>query len=149
MLPAKKKAEENEEALGRSRGGLSSKLHIAVDALGNPLRFFLTAGQDADIGQAMPLLIGYNPAAVVADKAYDSNDLVDYIVSIEAQVVIPPRRNRKEKREIDTNLYKDRNKIERFINKLKQCRRIATRYEKKAINFLAFVYFAATRILLL
>jgi transposase len=137
------------EALGRSRGGFSSKLHSIVDALGNPLRFSLTPGQHSDITQAETLLGSYDPDAVVADKAYDSDPFIEYIELREADPVIPPRRNRKEKREIDENLYKDRNKIERFINRLKHYRRIATRYEKTARNYLAFVYVASMRILLL
>ena len=148
MLPVKKSTASN-EALGRSRGGFSSKLHIIVDALGNPLRFRLTVGQRSDITQAETLLDSYDPDAVVADKAYDSDLFIEYIETLDADAVIPSRRNRKEKREIDENLYKDRNKIERFINRLKHYRRIATRYEKTGRNYLAFVYVASIRILLL
>ena len=149
MQPAKKKMTALDEALGRSRGGFSSKLHIAVDALGNPLRFTLTQGQRSDVTQAPALLDSYQPAAVVGDKAYDCDALIAIIEARGAEVVIPSRRNRKEKREIDTNLYKDRNKIERFINRLKHYRRVATRYDKTARNYLAFVYVASINILLL
>ncbi len=148
MLPVKKNTAAN-EALGRSRGGFSSKLHSIVDALGNPLRFSLTPGQHSDITQAETLLASYDPNAVIADKAYDSDPFISFVELKEAEPVIPPRCNRKEKREIDENLYKDRNKIERFINRLKHYRRIATRYEKTARNYIAFVCVASARILLL
>ncbi len=85
----------------------------------------------------------YKPGAVIADKGYDCDALLTFIHSKGAEAVIPSRRNRKEKRQIDDNLYKDRNKIERFFNRMKHFRRIATRYEKTARNYLAFVHLAA------
>ena len=149
-----KKSTAEDEALGRSRGGFSTKLHAAVDALGNPLGFTLTPGQCADITQAEalvePLLVaGTEVEAVIADKGYDSDAFVAYVEAREAEAVIPSRRNRKEQRELDRNLYKDRNKVERFFNRLKHYRRVATRYEKTARNYLAFVYLASTMIWLL
>lgn len=149
MRQAKKKTTADDEALGRSRGGFTSKIHAIVDALGNPLRFTLTPGQRNDSTQAEPLLDSYQPAAVIADKAYDSNAILTMIESRGAEAVIPSRRNRLIIREIDTNLYKDRNKIERFFNRLKHYRRIATRYDKKAQNYLSFIYAASVRVLLL
>jgi transposase len=137
------------EALGRSRGGFSTKLHAAVDALGNPLGFVLTPGQRADITQAEHLIEPHQVEAVIADKGYDSAALVAYVEAREAEAVIPSRRNRKEQREIDRNLYKDRNKVERFFNRLKHYRRVATRYEKTARNYLSMVYLASTMIWLL
>ena len=137
------------EALGRSRGGFSSKLHAACDALGNPRRFLLTPGQDADHGQAQGLLGEDKPGAVVADKGYDSKSFAEFIQQRNAEVVIPSRKNNKKPRAIDKNLYKDRNKVERFFNKMKNYRRIATRYDKTADSFLSFVYVAASMILLL
>jgi transposase len=144
-----KKSTAEEQALGRSRGGFSTKLHAAVDALGNPLGFTLTPGQRADITQAERLLEPHPVEAVIADKGYDSAAFVAYIESREAEAVIPSRRNRKEQRQIDENLYKDRNKVERFFNRLKHYRRIATRYEKTARNYLSMVYLASTMIWLL
>ena len=109
------------EALGRSRGGFTTKLHAAVDALGNPLGFVLTPGQRADITQAEALVAPYAaPGAVIADKGYDSGAFVAFVEAREAEAVIPSRRNRKEHREIDANLYADRNKIERFFGRLKE-----------------------------
>lgn len=107
MRPVKKST-ATAEASGRSRGGFSSKLHAAVSALGNPLRFILTPGQEADITQAEALVEPYSARAVIADKGYDSDDLVSFIQAREAEAVIPPRRNRNHPREIDDNLYKDR-----------------------------------------
>lgn len=154
MQRVKKTTAEN-EALGRSRGGFSTKLHVAVDALGNPVGFTLTPGQYADITQAEALIeIGESRsgdplAAVIADKGYDSAKLVAFVEAREATAVIPARRNRKEQREIDENLYKDRNKVERFINRVKHYRRVATRYEKTGRNYLAFVYVASAMVWLL
>ncbi len=144
-----KKSTNEAEALGRSRGGFSTKLHAAVDALGNPLGFTLTPGQRADITQAEALVEPHSPGAVIGDKAFDSDAFIAFVEAKEAEAVIPSRRNRKEQREIDENLYKDRNKIERFFNRIKHYRRIATRYEKTGRNYLAFVYLASIMTLLL
>jgi len=89
------------------------------------------------------------PAAVIADKGYDSNRFAKMIEQTGAEVVIPSRTNSKEPRSIDENVYKDRNKIERFFNRIKHYRRIATRYDKSAASFLAFLQLTATMTLLL
>lgn len=122
---------------------------MAVDALGNPRRFVLTPGQRADITQAEALIGEDRPEAVIADKGYDADALLELIEVLEAEAVIPPKRNRKHKREYDRNLYADRNKIERFIGRVKHYRRVATRYDKKAKNYLAFVQVASIMTLLL
>ena len=115
--------------MGQSRGGLTTKIHSAVDALGNPLRSILTAGQDSDIIQAPALIEGLDPNMVIADKAYDTNDFIQMIQDMGAMVVIPVRSNRNQQPECDYHWYKDRNLLERFFNKIKQFRRIAKRYE--------------------
>lgn len=138
----------DDQALGRSRGGFGTKVHIAVDALGNPVRVILTGGQVADVTQGAALVAGIKAEHVIADKGYDSNELVGEIEASGAKAVIPPRSNRKEKRKYDKHLYKDRNLVERFINRVKQCRRIATRYEKTARNYMAFWQLASIIILL-
>ena len=148
-MPQVKKTTAQAEALGRSRGGFSSKLHACCDALGNPRRFILTPGQDSDHGQAQELLGDDEPGAVVADKGYDSQSFASFIEQRKAEVVIPTRSNAKAPRKIDRNLYKDRNKVERFFNRMKHYRRIATRYDKTATSFLSFIYVAASMILLL
>jgi putative transposase len=132
--------------LGRSRGGLSTKIHAASDALGNPLRLIASPGQRNDIAFAHELVDGFQVNAAMADKGYDADHLHDKIASAGAQVVIPPKRNRKIQRAYDRDLYKERNLIERFFNKLKQFRRIATRYDKLLVNFIGFVKLAAIAI---
>jgi putative transposase len=125
---------------------LTTKIHALVDALGNPLRIHLTPGQWADSPQALALLTDFSPLAVVADKAYDTNNIVQALDKQGVQVVIPPKANRLEQRAYDENLYQDRNKIERFFNLLKGYRRIATRYDKTAASFLAFIHLACALI---
>ena len=129
-------------------GGWTTKIHAVVDALGNPLRIILSVGQRADITQAKSLLAGYETNAVLADRGYDANELIDWLEQAHTEVVIPAKKNRLVDRRIDENLYKDRNKVERYFNKLKQYRRVATRYEKTALSFAGFVYLASTLILL-
>jgi transposase len=128
--------------IGRSRGGLTTKLHVAVDALGNPLRLILSAGQLADIEQAKALIKGLPACYIVADKGYDSDAFVAAISAQGGQAVIPPRSNRCDPRPFDRHLYRDRNLIERFFSRIKQFRRIATRYDKLAKSFLSFIHLA-------
>ncbi len=134
--------------MGRSRGGFSTKIHILVDALGNPVEFILTGGQEADVTHAEQLMKGQKVGAFIADKAYDSDAVVGAAKRQGAEAVIPSKKNRKVPREYDKHLYKDRKKVEWFINLLKQYRRVATRYEKTARNFLGFVHLASIMILL-
>jgi transposase len=136
------------EALGRSRGGFSTKIHVACDGLGKPVTIILTPGQDSDIAQGPALIENSNATKVIADKGYDSDAFIDAIQAKQAEAVIPPRRNRNEERPYDREAYKGRNVVERFINVMKQCRRVATRYEKTARNFLGIVQFAAIFVLL-
>ena len=110
-----------------------------MDALGNPVALSLTPGQAADITQAEPLLEGLEPEALLADKGYDSDALVESLESREIAPVIPPKANRKEPRACDFALYRERNLVERFFNKLKHYRAIATRFDKLATTFLAGV----------
>lgn len=138
-----------DQALGRSRGGFGTKLHIGVDGLGNPVELILSGGQEADINQGKALINDHNPKAVIADKGYDADHFVAAIEASGAEAVIPPKKNRIFKREYDKHLYKERNLAERFINRIKQYRRVATRYEKTARNFLGFVHVAAIMVLLL
>jgi putative transposase len=132
--------------LGRSRGGLSTKIHAATEALGLPVRLIGSPGQRNDIAFAHDLIDGFNADAAIGDKGYDADPLVDRIAEAGTEVVIPPKRNRKIQRPYDTDLYKERNRIERFFNKLKQFRRVATRYDKLLANFMGFVKLAAIAI---
>jgi transposase len=108
----------------------------------------LTAGQVSDVTQAEALLEGTAPEVVIADKGYDSQAVVDLIRRKGAEAVIPTRKNHLLPRVIDSDRYKDRNLAERFWAKMKQYRRVATRYEKTARNFLGFVHLASIMLLL-
>lgn len=131
------------QALGRSRGGFGTKIHCLVDALGNPVKFTLTGGERADCFQALPLLEGRTAKAVLADKGYDAGYVVEAVTARGAEVVIPPMRHRRKIREYDRFLYNERNLIERMFGKLKHFRGIATRYNKLAVSFMAFIQLAA------
>jgi transposase len=133
------KKDGEDQAIGRSRGGLTTKIHAVVDALGNPVALSLTPGQAADITQAEPLLDEIEPEAFLADKGYDSDALVATLKTRRITPVIPPKANRKEPRQTDFALYCERNLVERFFQKLKQYRAIATRFDKLANTFLAGV----------
>ena len=119
-----------------------------MSGLGLPARLTLSPGQDADITHAGGLLEGLAPAVVIADKGYDKQALVDAIEAGGAEAVIPTLKTRKVQRDIDTDRYKDRNLVERFWANIKHYRRVATRYEKTAQNFLAFVHLASFMVLL-
>ena len=123
---------------------MTTKVHALVDALGNPLRVVLGPGQQADCRRAADLLVAAKGAGnVLADKAYDTDAVVASVVALGAQVVIPSKKNRLVQRVIDRNLYRDRNKVERFFSRLKQFRRLATRYDKTACSFLGMLHFVS------
>ena len=141
--PAPKKARED-QAIGRSRGGLSTKIHALVDALGNPIRFVLTGGEAHDLAGADELLPGMQTGILIADKAFDADQRVlEPLAAAGKTAVIPPKGNRKVSRDYDHDLFKARHLIENFFARLKQYRAIATRYDKTARNFLAAVQLAA------
>jgi transposase len=129
---------------------LSTKIHATVDALGNPLGFYLTGGQACDLDGADVLLPQLDSDTLLTDKGYDADERV-LIPWQQAgkTAVIPPKANRKVQREYDKELYKARHLIENFFQKLKQYRAIATRYDKTARNFLAAVYLVAAAIWLI
>ena len=131
-----------EQELGRSKGGFTTKLHAACDALGNPVRFFLTAGQRSAYTKARDLIEGKTMKALLADKGYDANYMIEAASNVGAEAVIPPRAGRKIKREYDSDLYKERNLIERMFNKMKNFRRVATRYDKLDVAYMAFALIA-------
>lgn len=124
---------------------MSTKINATVDALGNPTGFVLTPGQACDLDGADVLLPQIKADVLIGDKGFDADDRV--IIPLQQAgktVVIPPKTNRKQPRPYDTDLYKARHLIENFFARLKQFRAIATRYDKRAINFLAGVYLAST-----
>lgn len=133
-----------EQALGRSRGGPTTKIHLICDAHGNPFRFHLTAGQVHDVTVAPHLLaqVGVLGEYVIADKGYDSDQFREKIRESGSQPVIPGRGNRKQPIEYDPELYKARSLIEHAFCHLKRFRAVATRYEKLARNFAGMVSLA-------
>ena len=128
--------------MGRSRGGLTTKIHLLANELGLPVDFLIAGGQVNDCTQAIPLLDQHKAEAVLADKGYDADAIVERVEAMGAKVVIPPKRNRKVQREYDKDLYKQRNRIERCFSKLKCFRRFATRYERSKAPFSALVALA-------
>ena len=133
--------------MGRSRGGLTTKIHALTDARGLPIQFLLTPGQAHDLLGADILLIDLGEGDVLlGDKAYDADWLRQRIEAQGAAPNIPDKSNRKERHCFSKALYKERNRVERFFNKIKHFRRIATRFEKNAQNYLAMIKLASIRI---
>jgi transposase len=131
----------NQQAIGRSRGGLSTKIHALTDALGNPTRVLLTPGQAHDLVGSDVLLTDLSAGAVIAD-----NRVIQPLKQAGIEAVIPPKSKRRTVRNYDRELYKARHLIENFFCKLKHFRAIATRYDKLARNFQAAIQFTATLI---
>ena len=145
MQRAQKRGSED-EAIGRSRGGPSTKINAAVDAHGNPLRFILTGGQVHDSKQWEALIEGFEFDKLLADKGYDSDRFRAAIAAAGAEVVIPSIGSRSKPIPYDKVTYKDRNLVERFFCLIKQFRRIATRYEKTATSFAGMLFLAGAMI---
>ena len=123
---------------------MSTKIHATADALGNPLSFHLTPGQACDLDGSDVLLPPLTAQTILADKGYDAdNRVITPLIAQGKTVVIPSKSNRIAPREYDLDLYKARHLIENFFAKLKQYRAIATRYDKRAVNFLGAIYLAA------
>jgi transposase len=127
---------------------LTTKIHALVDALGNPVEVMLSPGQDHDLTCAESLIEAVDPGALIADKAFDADAFIAVLNDRAIVPVIPSKSNRKTPRPCDFALYCERNLIERFFNKLKHFRAIATRYDKLAKIFLAGVHLACAAILL-
>ena len=140
------KGSQAQEALGRSKGGFTTKIHALVDALGNPLKFILTPGQRNDITQTQDLTKDITNTTVIADKGYDANYLIESLENQQCQAVIPPKKNRKNPRTYDTHIYKERHLIECFFSKIKHFRRIFSRFDKSAKIFLDFLNFVGSLI---
>lgn len=135
-----------EQALGRSRGGFSCKIHVVVDALGNPLRLRLTAGQRHDSTQSKLLVDGLAFQCVIADRGYAAAEFIDHLLALGIQVVIPPHQRAKLTRDYDRWLYRERHLVECFFNKIKHFRRIFSRFEKLDCSYLGFLHFVSTLI---
>jgi transposase len=132
---------------GSVRGGLTNKIHAVVDTNGLPVRLALTAGEAHDNRLAGRLLSRLKSGTMLlADRGYDANWIRALASKRGAWANIPPRRYRNEPICFSPHLYRARNLVERFFNRIKQCRRIATRYDKLAANYLAFVQLASIRL---
>ncbi len=133
--------------MGRSRGGLTSKIHAVVDTNGLPVHLGLTSGEAQDNRLFSVLLSRSNPrTTLLADREYDADWIRALARQQGAWANILPKRNRKEPICLSPYLYRARNLIERFFNKIKQCRRIAARYDKLAANHPAFIKLASIRL---
>ena len=124
---------------GTHKRGLNSKIHLAVDANGMPVRVVVTSGTVADCKQAVALIDGIIAEYLFGDRGYDNNEIVNYALEHTMQVVIPPKKNRIDQREYDEYLYKLRHLVENAFLHLKGWRGIATRYAKNISSFLAAV----------
>jgi transposase len=136
-----------DQALGRSRGDFTTKIHARTNAEGLPIGFEITSSQAHDATAYESLMDeGERPKALMADRVYDSDAIVDVSRIHGTEPVIPSKSNRIEQRTRDTALYALRNRIKRFFNKLKNARRVATRYDKTTDSFLGFVQIASIKI---
>jgi len=134
---------QEQQGLGRSCGGFSSKVHAKVDALGMPLGFIITPGQSSDISQAESLVGEEFCDNLLGDKGYDSNTFREFLKVRGITPIIPGKKNRIEKIEYDDYTYKERNVVERFFGRIKEYRRIATRFDKTAVMFKAGLVLAS------
>ena len=131
-------------AIGRSRGGRTTKIHALTDDRGRPLSFLITPGNTHDLAGARELLTTTRlPRRLIADRAYDARSLRDWLAQRHIEAVIPPNPTRKHPHAYDPRAYKRRNLIERMFCRLKDFRRIATRYDKRLDIFLSTILLAA------
>jgi transposase len=133
--------------MGRSRGGLTTKIHALVDANGNPIALKLTEGQAHDGKSARDMLAGLEIGQILlADRAYDSDALRKSLAERGAWANVKPMPNRVNIPAFSPFLYRYRNLVERFFNKIKHFRAVATRFEKHDANYLAVIKLVAARI---
>lgn len=146
---------QQREALGRSKGGFSTKIHLRCDGNGKPVTFLLTVGERHEAvvfeqlmaqGTVKRPRVGrprLRPKRVVGDKGYSSGNIRRYLQRRGIRLTIPRKSNERRRGKFDKSIYRQRNRVERCFNRLKQFRRIATRYEKKADNYLAMLTLAS------
>jgi len=138
--PACSRSERRESRHESHKRGLNTKLHLAVDAHGMPVRAIITKGTTADCTQAVALIEGFTAQCLLADRGYDTNDIVAQAERQGMEPVIPPKKNRIELRDYDKYLYKIRHLVENAFLHLKRWRGIATRYAKNSASFLAAIH---------
>lgn len=140
-------AGNKEQLMGRSRGGLTSKIHAVVDTKGLPVRLALTTGEAQDNRLVNTLLSALKSGAMLlADRGYDADWIRELASRHGTWTNLPPKRNRRKPICFSPYLYRAHNLVERFFNRIKQCWRIATRYDKLAANYLAFIQLASIRL---
>lgn len=142
----KKNGSQADQALGRSRGGFSTKIHVTTDSLGNPLRLQLSAGQRHDIIKAADMIVDLSFEYVVADRGYSAQHFRELVTESGAEAVIPPHQHLKKPHSYDTWRYRERHLIECFIGKIKHFRRVFSRFDKLARRYLGFIQFASVLI---
>ena len=144
MLEQKKGVSYPNE-IGHSHGGASTKIHAVVDAYGYPIYFMISEGQRNDINFTISVLehVPLEGSMVLADRVYDSEQLIDYIYERGGESTIPSRKSNKVQRHCDWWLYEERHLVEKLFLKLKSYRRIATRYDKLACTYLGFLCLAS------
>lgn len=123
------------EGIGKTRGGWGTKIHVVTDSLGNPIKFKMTEGQINDNIPAIEILLGMSSKYFVADKAYDTNDIREFLEKQKIEAVIPNQGRRIDLFDYDTYIYKERHLVECFFQKIKRLRRIAMRFEKNLAMF--------------
>lgn len=148
VLPERQKKNGNQarQALGRSRGGFSTKIHVTTDALGYPLRLALTPGQRHDIIKAHDLIVDLDFERIIADRGYSATDFRNHIIAAGMEPVIPPKQNASQPHAYDTWLYRERHLVECFIGKIKHFRRVFSRFDKLAQHYLGFLNVASVLI---
>ena len=134
----------DKQSIGKSRGGMTTKILAMVDSLGNLVKFLLMPGQYHDLVGVKPLIENIDFEALLADKAFDADWLLEELDERGAKAVIPPKSNRKVQRMIDFEMYKWRHLIENYFCKLKEYKRIAMRSDKTDSSFMAMIYICAT-----
>jgi len=136
------------QAMGHTKGGMNTKIHAVTDEAGLPVHLFVTPGNDADISHAETMTEDLEASMVVADKGYDSDE---FRASLQARGItpcIPSRSNRKQPQPYSKRSYRKRHVVENFFERIKNFRRVSTRYDKLAETFLGFVCLAATLVTL-
>ena len=137
---ARSRSKRRQSSNEKDKRGLNSKIHLAVDANGMPVRVIVREGTRADCKEAVNLIEGIEAKALLADRGYDTDEIVSYAIDRGMKPVIPPKQNRKEQREYDRCLYRMRHLVENTILKLKQWRGIAFRFNKTLDAFIAAVH---------
>ncbi len=138
-LPGRKKG-LCQQGIGRSRGGLTSKIVAVMDALGYLVKFVILPGQKHDLVGTPQVIEGLSFGALIADRAFDADWLLKELEERGAEAVIPPKKNRREIRDYDRDMYRWRHQVENFFSKIKEFRAIATRYDKTDTSFAAAIY---------